>query len=90
MTSDPRVDAFMTGFSDAFTGKVRTLPISQMSDSDMIHEILAYQRSMLLDETSDSLKIHVITIRIKALHKQLHAEAGFDAAQDAGEAGQYL
>jgi len=61
-----------------------------MSDSDMIHEILAYQRSMLLDETSDSLKIHVITIRLKDMHKKLHAEAGFDTAQDVGESGQYL
>lgn len=88
MTSDPRVDAFMAGFGGAIG--LRAPLISEMSDSDMIHEILSYQRSLLLQESSDALKVHVIALRLKAMHKQLHAEAGFDAAQDVGESGQYL
>ena len=86
----PRAHPHTIGFSFAGLTAVTPPLISQMNRDDLIHEIVNYQLSLLQEETLDALKVHVITVRIKALHKRLHEEANFDAAQDVGEPGQYL
>lgn len=52
--------------------------ISEMSDQELIEEIIGHQRAALSDFDRNKLKHHVVHLRLSLYHRRLHEEAKMD------------
>lgn len=54
------------------------LIINEMSREELVEEILATQRTYLMEKHSDELKVIIIGYRLQAARERLEAEAQFE------------
>lgn len=52
--------------------------IKDMDETELIQEIMNYQHQMLMAFNRNELKVHVIDLRIKQYHRELHEQADLD------------